>query len=171
MINLRKLEIEGFRGARLLIGLDFTTSSKSVIIYGVNGSGKSTFSDAIEWFFRKRVNYLCKEDCFEEALRNLNLKEAENAVVSLKFTDNKLDSEHILDGKLNVKHSNKNAEFKEYLEASEGERLVLRHSDLQEFLTKPKGDKKKVVATIIGFDDIVEFRNNLTTASNKLQND
>lgn len=153
------------------IELDFTSSWKSVTIYGTNGSGKSTFADAIEWFFRKRVNHLWREDCFEEALRNLNLTEAENAIVKLKFSEPKLDCEHILDGKLNAKRSNKSADFKQYLEAAEGERLVLRYAELQEFVTKSKGEKKKVVAEIIGFDDIVEFRNTLNQVFRKLQDD
>lgn len=171
MIKLRKVEIAGFRGARMPIELDFASSWKSVIIYGTNGSGKSTFSDAVEWLFHKRVNHLWREDCFEEALRNLNLTEAENAVVRLKFSDAKLDCEHTLDGKLNVKRSNKSADFKQYLEASEAERLVLRYAELQEFITKTKGDKKKVIAEIIGFDDIVEFRNTLNGVLRKLQDD
>lgn len=171
MIKLRKMDIEGFRGARLPVGIDFTSSCKSVIVHGPNGSGKSTFSDAIEWFFCERVNHLWKEDCFKEALRNLNLTEAENAIVRLKFSDSKLDCEHILDGKLNVKRSNRSADFKLYLEASEVERLVLRYAELQEFITKPKGDKKKVIAKIIGFDDIVDFRNTLNTVFRKLQDD
>jgi len=89
MIKLRKMDIEGLRGARLPVALDFTATCKSVIVYGPNGSGKSTFSDAIEWFLSKRVNHLWREDCFEEALRNLNLTDTESAVVRLKFSDSK----------------------------------------------------------------------------------
>ena len=171
MIKLKKMDIEGFRGARLPIALDFTATCKSVIIYGPNGSGKSTFSDAIEWFFYKRINHLWREDCFEEALRNLNLTDSENALVRLKFSDSKLDCEQLLDGKLNVKRSNKSADCKQYIDASAGERLILRYAELQEFITKTKGDKKKVIAEIIGFDDIVDFRNTLNTVLRKLQDD
>lgn len=171
MIKLRKIDIEGFRGARLPVVLDFTATCKSVIVYGPNGSGKSTFSDAIEWFFTKRVNHLWREDCFEEALRNLNLTDTESAVVRLKFSDSKLDCEHLLDGKLNVKRSNNSADFKLYIDASAAERLILRYAELQEFITKTKGDKKKVIAEIIGFDDIVDFRNTLNTVLRKLQDD
>ena len=171
MIRLRKIVIEGFRGSRLPIEVDLTTQCKSVIVYGPNGSGKSTFSDAIEWFFCKRVNHLWKEDCFEEALRNLNLTGSENAMVSLRFSDSKLDCEQILDGKLAGKRSNKSAEFKLYSEASATERLVLRYAELQEFITKTKGDKKKVIAEIIGFDDVVDFRNALNSVVRKLQDD
>ena len=171
MTKLRKMDIEGFRGARLPVVLDFTSTFKSVIVYGPNGSGKSTFSDAIEWFFSKRVNHLWREDCFEEALRNLNLTDAENAVIRLKFSDSELDCEHLLDGKLNVKRSNKSTDFKLYVDASAAERLILRYAELQEFITKTKGDKKKVIAEIIGFDDIVDFRNTLNSVLRKLQDD
>jgi len=171
MIKLRKMEVAGFRGANLPIELDFTSSWKSMIIYGPNGSGKSTFADAVEWFFSKRVNHLWREDCFEEALRNLNLTEAENAIAKLKFNESTLDGEHMLDGRLNVKRSNSGAEFKAYLQASEGERLILRYAELQEFITKTKGEKKKVIAKIIGFDDIVEFRTTLNSVQRKLQDD
>lgn len=107
MIRVRKLEITGFRGARLPIDLDFTSSNKSVLIHGGNGSGKSTFADAVEWFFRKRVEHLWKEDCFKESLRHTELSDSKNATVTMKFSDNRLDGTQILDGKLNVTRSNK----------------------------------------------------------------
>ena len=171
MIKLTQLETTGFRGARLPIKLDLTSSSKSVLIFGRNGTGKSTFTDAIEWFFRKRVEQLWKEDCFEESLRNLNLSDSENASVALKFSDSTLDGEQTIDGKLKLTRSNKDPGFNAYMTQSEGERLVLRHCDLQPFVVLRKGEKKKVIADIIGYDAVIEFRKALQSTLNKLGKD
>ena len=171
MVKLTKLEIEGFRGARFPIQLDFTNSSKSVLIHGRNGAGKSTFTDAVEWFFRKRVEQLWKEDCFEESLRNLNLSDTEDTTVALKFSDSNLDGQQILDSKLKVSRSNKSPGFNAHIAASEGERLVLRHGDLQPFVVMQKGKKKEVIANIIGYDAVIDFRDKLNSTLNKLEKD
>jgi chromosome segregation ATPase len=54
MVNLRKIKLEGFRGARLPVEMDFTHRHASIAIYGDNGGGKSTITDALEWFYFTR---------------------------------------------------------------------------------------------------------------------
>ncbi|MES4786536.1 MAG: hypothetical protein C4294_12700 [Nitrospiraceae bacterium] len=42
---------------------------------------------------------------------------------------------------------------------------------MQAFIVKSKGEKKKVIADIIGFDAVIDFRNALGTSLNKLEKD
>ena len=59
--RIRKLAIEGFRGARKRVYLDLEEENRNVVLLGNNGDGKTTFSDAIEWFFTDRIDYLEKQ--------------------------------------------------------------------------------------------------------------
>ena len=59
MIKIRKLTISGFRGSSIIpFELDLTKHHRSVAIFGENGTGKSTVTDAIEWFYANRVDHL-----------------------------------------------------------------------------------------------------------------
>jgi hypothetical protein len=60
-------------------------------------------------------------------------------------------------------------DFKLYINGSVAERLILRWQ--MAGIHNENSDKKKVIAEIIGFDDVVDFRNTLNTVLRKLQDD
>src|SRR5262245_54519517 len=126
MVKLRAIAIAGFRGARYPLAIDLTGSYRSIAIFGKNASGKSTISDAIEWFFTDRVNHLWKEDCKEGALRNVHLLDTQDSIVHLEFSAPVLSSEKRLSGTVATIESNTSDEFKMYKKQTAGERLVLR---------------------------------------------
>src|SRR5688500_3962127 len=97
MTKLRRIELSGFRGARHSLPIDFEKSCKSMAIFGQNAAGKSTITDAVEWFFNDRVDHLWREDCKEDSLRNVHLKEGESASVQLKFNKDSLSCTKSLD--------------------------------------------------------------------------
>src|SRR4030066_27209 len=57
MVSLRKIKLEGFRGARLPVEMDFTNRHASVAIYGDNGGGNGTqeFNDYLEQSKKERL--------------------------------------------------------------------------------------------------------------------
>ena len=171
MIRIRKIHICGFRGARYPVTFDLTSSCKSIAIFGENATGKSTITDAIEWFFRDRVEHLWREDCKEEALRNVHLAAADDALVSLDFNTKEISCEKRLKGKLNVVESSKEDAYKDYKTTAAGERLVLRTAYLTEFINKRKAEKRKELADIIGYEDLVQFRSFIVGALNSLEKD
>jgi len=65
----------------------------------------------------------------------------------------------------------KSTVFREYKQAAANERLVLRTADLVEFISKSKGEKRKELARIIGYEAVTEFRALVTAGVNALQND
>ncbi len=174
MIRLKKLQISGFRGARYPIVTDLTGSGKSIAIFGENATGKSTITDAIEWFFRDRVEHLWREDCKEDSLRNVDIDDKEDAVVGLVFNRDELSGEKILRKKgenLIVEETNKTKEYKDYIGTASQERIVLRTAYLQEFINKRKGEKRKEIADIIGYEALIDFRNVLQSTLNALEKD
>jgi energy-coupling factor transporter ATP-binding protein EcfA2 len=56
MPRIRRLEIQGFRGIRQQVSL--LLEGKSVLLFGENGTGKSSFVDALEKLFTGRVSTL-----------------------------------------------------------------------------------------------------------------
>ena len=56
--------------------LPLTLDGGSILVYGDNGSGKSSISDALEWFYYGGVDHLSSEEIGRgglEALRNVML--------------------------------------------------------------------------------------------------
>jgi len=171
MVRLRKLVIAGFRGARYPLTLDFTSSCRSIAIFGENASGKSTITDGIEWFFRDKVEHLWREDCKDEALRNVHLDDKDDACVNLQFNNTHLSCEKRLSKALAVLESNNDQTFKDYKATASDERMILRTAYLTDFINKRKGDKRKEVADIIGYEPLTEFRGLIITTLNSLERD
>ena len=57
-IKLKKLSGQGFRGILKRVWLDFEDQCKSLVLFGNNGDGKSSFTDVLEWFFTDKIEYL-----------------------------------------------------------------------------------------------------------------
>lgn len=66
--RLRKLTIEAFRGVPARWEIAWP-SGESMVIWGPNGTGKSTVADALEWYYGGRIDFLAHEGR-ERALRN-----------------------------------------------------------------------------------------------------
>ena len=169
MVRLRKIEIVGFRGARFPLSVDFGKSNASMVVFGENAAGKSSITDAVEWFFSDRIEHLWKEDCKEGALRNVRLDDSDNATVSIEFSDGALTCTRSLDKALKIKESNTSDVFRKYKAVSATERIILRTTDLNRLADESKGDKRKRIAQIIGYETIVEFRDVIQKAENSLQ--
>jgi recombinational DNA repair ATPase RecF len=171
MIRLRQLDILGFRGARFKLAFDFTKGGTSVSVYGENASGKSTITDALEWYLLGRIDHLWREDCKEEALRNVLLGDEEECSVSVKFIDPKHDGTKSLSSQLKATPTNRSLETADFLASLEGERIFLRHAQITKFVAETKSKKRQQIAAIIGYEEIVRFRDTIQASVNSLKKD
>ncbi|MDV2495721.1 MAG: hypothetical protein RX316_05855 [bacterium] len=172
MIKIRKLKISGFRGsATIPFELDLTNRHRSIAIFGENGTGKSTITDAIEYLYTDKVDHLWKEDCYSEALRNLSIASDEDSLIEMVFSKPDLNNTKILTPTLKVSSSNSSDLFKAYIEQSKKERLFFRNRDLVEFIFIPKGKKRQKIAEIIGYEEITKFRDLIVKTYNSLTRD
>jgi len=171
-VKLKRLVGEGFRGTLKRVWLDLEDDCKSLVLFGNNGDGKSSFSDALEWFFTDSIEDLRREDCGREDYFNDALPETQDATVELSFNRNNLDSEKILQREGGHRYSNNTEEFKKYIEDSrkESESFILRYHTMSEFINKRKKDKLEKVEKIIGFGIVTETRDALLRALNALRN-
>lgn len=175
MTKIRALSIDGLRGVRGHLSLSL--QSKSALMYGDNGTGKSTLSDVVEWFYLDKVDHLVSEEIGRkgyEALRNTYLADTDPATVGFKFDNTACDctkSIEVSGEKLKSSLSNSSEEFLEYLSESRRENLVLRYRDLLKFVISSKGERLRNLSEIIGFSDVTKTRDVLRKIWNQISRD
>ena len=175
-MRIKSIEISGLRGVRknLAINLD---PSKSILIYGDNGSGKSSIADTLEWFYYDKVEHLSSEEIGTKginALRNIFLSDEEDAYIELKYSDSKYDSRKRLflkKSKLTSENTNATQAFSDYIDTSLKENLTLRYKDLLRFILSTKTEKLKEISNIIGFSEVSRLKDVFKKAANELKND
>jgi ABC-type phosphate transport system ATPase subunit len=175
MQKIKRLEIVGLRGVR--DEFDLSLDERSLLLYGDNGSGKSTIADVLEWFIHDRVAFLVGEEIGRkgyEALRNTFIDDEQDAYTSFEFSEKGLNNKRslLLDKKgLSIKDENKEDEFEQYLEDSSKENLILRYRDLVDFVLSSKKEKLDTLSKIIGYAEVTSTRNTLKKVYNRLDKD
>jgi len=169
-VKLSEIVLEGFRGAvdpvRLLL-----KGGQNFVLFGNNGDGKSSFTDAFEWFFCDDIEHLRPEGCSREDYFNRALDPTADARVSLSFTLPSLDSTKTLRRRGGSEQTNTTEEFMGFITAIGQERTILRHHTMRAFVDKSKKDKLEDVEEIIGFGTVTQVRTELVRAKNTLEND
>ncbi|MCP4146587.1 MAG: hypothetical protein GY757_02455 [bacterium] len=162
MIKIEKVTINGLRGIKNRVTLE--SNSNSILLYGENGSGKSSITDAFEWFYMNRIDHLSSEEIGRgglEALRNIFREDGDTASFDIQLSNNGFNSQKSISFERNSLHSQQSNEsdaFKEYLKESQKENLILRHNDLMDFILSSKREKLKDLSGIIGFSQVSHVR-------------
>ena len=173
--RINKIAISGFRGVKKQAELDL--NGKSVLLYGDNGTGKSTIADAIEWFYYEKVKHLSNEEIGrdgKEALRNAYIEDSEPASINIDLSSNNLSNNKKLNlkkGKLVIENSSDEADFFSYIEKSRDENLILRYQDLRNFVDSTKTDKLKYFSDIIGFSEVTKVKDVIKKSFNAIKSE
>lgn len=169
--KIKNIKIKGIRGAKDT--LDLNLNGKSILLYGDNGSGKSSISDAIEWFFTDKVSHLSSSEIeLKDALRNATIPDTESSEVSISFTKSNLDCSKTLSlkkGKLTPEILNTTEEFSNYISNSNSENILLRYQYLTNFIDNTKGEKLKYLSDIIGFAEVTKKKEVLQKSHNSVK--
>jgi len=171
VVKIRRLKAEGFRGIRRSEPLEFTNRCKSMVIFGENGYGKSSFVDAIECFLENRIDHLERENVGRAAYRHRALPSDSAATVDIEFSDSRCSSVLTMDSNRRIRHANTTAEFKDFLARGQCERVILRQRELANFVDKTKREKLQDIAPLLGLECVDDLRNQLRTASRELAQD
>ena len=171
MAKIKTISISGIRGIKEPLTLDL--NKKSVLVYGDNGTGKSSVTDAFEWFFFDQIGHLSNEEIGRrkgrDALRNIFIPDSEDGYIELKFDDNKLDTKKSIDNSLKPSSSNASDEFNEFIVAAQSENLILRYRDLVQFIIAGKTDKLNELQNIIGFSEVANIRSLLKKNAGRIK--
>ncbi len=161
MAKIKSIKINGLRGVREPLNLDL--NKKSILVYGDNGTGKSSLTDSFEWFFYDRIGHLSNEEIGrrkgKDALRNVFIPDTEDGFIELTFDDSKLDAKKSIDSSFKTSNSNESDDFSKFITSANSERLILRYRDLVQFIIAGKTDKLTELQNIIGFSDVANTRN------------
>ena len=169
MIKLKQIKIAGIRGIKESLSLSL--DKKSLLIYGDNGTGKSSITDAIEWFYKDKIAHLAGNEIGKESIRNIFITDTVDSKIGFQFSDNKLDTEKSIDNSYKVFNSNSSKEYYNYILESQSENLFLRYRDLTRFIVATKGERLKELQPIIGFSQVQEMRSLLKKFANKFAKD
>ncbi|MDI3484834.1 MAG: hypothetical protein PWQ50_54 [Methanolobus sp.] len=167
MGEIKTITISGFRGINTPpLELDFQGGA-SMIVYGRNGSGKSSIVDAWEWLCSGKIDHLAREGAKEHAYPHkeandgqtwieVNFIKSEIGKIKVEFNPNRITTP-VVEGNL-----------------SELKNAVLhpchfRYRDLTEFVYQRKAKKYEFLSTLMGFEDAVEIQNQLKTCNNLLE--
>lgn len=170
MAKIKSINISGIRGIKNPLPLNL--DNKSILIFGENGSGKSSLTDAIEWYYSDGVEHLVSEETGSTkgrgSLRNLFIPDSEDAFINIQYSNNKLNATKTIDSSLKASTSNTTDDFKDYLLATQSENLILRYRDLVKFIIARKTDKLKELQNIIGFSDVADIRDLLKKSAGRI---
>ena len=172
-IKIKDINISGIRGIKNTINLPL--NEKSVLLYGDNGTGKSSISDSIEWLYTDKISHLSNEEIvLKDALRNSYISKPDVSKISISFNKklNISKSLYFEREKLVHKLSNSpNSSFSKYLDDSKNENLLLRYQSLRDFIDQTKSDKLRYLSDIIGFSDVTKIKDILKRTFNSIKNE
>ncbi len=170
MGEIQKITISGFRGINSPpLELDFQKGKtiQSMMIYGRNGSGKSSIVDAWEWLYSGRIEHLAREDAKERAFPHKEAVEGQTWV-EVEFTNREIgkirgefDPNRITKPKIEGNLS-KMREFIPYP-------CHLRYRDITEFVYERKARKYEILSYQMGFGKALEVQNQLQTGETRLE--
>ncbi len=155
--KIKKITLKGFRGVKNELEIDLENTC-SLLVYGDNGTGKSTITDSLEWFIYDRISHLKGEEIPKnEGIRNTELNEKDICHADIDFSNPLLHSKKTLEiknDKLISKHSNKNEVFLNYLKESSMENLIIRSDELIKFIISTKSKRLTDISDLIGYSEV-----------------
>ncbi len=154
--RLQRLMMHAFRGIPTEMTIDFG-NGESTVIFGENGTGKSTIADALEWYFRGEIELLSHEGR-QHAVRHVGGDGDDVTSVEVLTSG-------ILGGKVVFPDERQPDSF----EALRRETFLLRGRTLADFINKTKTEKWKALVEILGLDAIESLREDLQRARNDLR--
>ena len=154
--KLHRLVMHAFRGIPSEMTVDFG-KGESTVVYGDNGTGKSTIADALEWYFTGDIELLSHEGR-QHAVRYVG-----------GDGDGVTSVEVLTSGTLGGKVVFPDERTPDMFRSLRRETFLLRGRTLADFINKTKTEKWKALVEILGLDAIESLREDLQRARNDLR--
>lgn len=167
MLKIKKITIENFRGLRLPIVIDFEKGNKltSALIYGRNGTGKSSIVDAWEWFNNFEILSLSREGVSVADFPH-KASGGNNCYISVDFQHNLITYAKVTYNCKKITTPTITGEYSQFKSISTYPNY-LRYSDLQDFVYKRKAERYKYLAKFFGLEIFSLLQDTLQAAINK----
>jgi hypothetical protein len=161
-MKVNSLELCWFRGASSKATLECNHSN--IVIYGLNGSGKSSFVDSIEYLIDGKIEHLRHEYSGrkqEKSIRNTLMPSGTDSIIELTSNKGSIKMEIKSNGATKICYDPPS--FKEEFNKLTLEKYVLRQDQLSNFIHKPKGEKYSVLLPLLGLGDYDQTEKNIET--------
>ncbi len=157
-MKIKKIKISWFRGAADPVELDLNL--KSLILYGENGTGKSSFVDAVEHNINNgRINHLAHEYSGkrqEKAIVNTHTPKDKNGEIAVTLEDDStIETEIKSNGNFTVTPTTSDIQSWDY------RRTILRQNEVADFIANTKGDKYSALLPLLGLSHLEVIAENL----------
>lgn len=169
MTLIKRISIQGFRGVLATMTLDMTKNGRpcSTLIYGRNGTGKSSITDAWEWFYSQKVEHLSREGAGHSSFPNF-LCGDQDCFVEVEFSDQALGILRLSFDKNKITKPKETGNF-ELLRSRIYHPCHIRFADLTRFVYLTKGERYDLLAQLMGFHSQVETQKTLRKVERQLQ--
>ena len=158
-MRIKSVQLSWFRDAADPVSLD--VGCKSKVVYGQNGSGKSSFVDAVEYAIRAgKIGHLAHEYSGrrqEKGIRNTHTPTDRQSEIGITFENGselkvKIDPSGV--------HTRLGAESVA-IDSWEFRRTVLRQDEVAEFIHETKGGKYSALLPLLGYHGLEVAAENL----------
>ncbi len=157
--RIRMVRMQAFRGVAESLEIDLARTGRSLVVFGGNGTGKSTIADALELYFRGSIEFLSREG------RRSGVRHAG------ALPDVATEVTVVTTGALGGMATQTEAAAPAVREAARQDQFLLRGRDLARFVESSKGEKWKALAEILGLHELDALRLDLQRCRNALKDE
>jgi len=168
MLKIKKIKVENFRGLRLPLEIEFLKGGNytSAILYGRNGTGKSSIVDAWEWLNSFEIQQLSREGVtfldFPHRASHGN-----NCYISVDFHHSSINNVKAQFNPKKISTPILSGQYEEFKSHSLYPNY-LRYSDLQAFVYKTKAERYKFITKFFGLERFTILQDTIQTSYNRL---
>lgn len=170
MLKIKNFTLENFRGIKFQFTVPFYKNGKptSTVIYGRNGTGKSSLMEAWEWLNKFHIDKLKREGVTPKDFPH-KACDGDNCFVQVDFVDDekKIDFVKVLFNNSKISIPIISGQFTEF-KLKDRYPNYLKYSDLQEFVFMSKTEKYNYLTNFFGLDIFTKNQSELRTYINKL---
>jgi hypothetical protein len=171
MPPVERITIAGFRGIPVPLEISFLEgrNPKSLILYGRNGTGKSSVTDGWEWLTSGKIAHLAREGAEESSYPNMHAKPGDT-YVEVRFSDATLGTVRLTfnpKGMRSPKVSGNLAGVRALI----AHPCHIRHGDLTRFVLLTKAERFDALASLMGFVPQMTYLKGLRRIAEKLNAD
>lgn len=164
MSKIKRLTANNFRG---VIQESLDLDGNSVVILGENGTGKSSFIDALEFHFTGKVSHLegAQGVSTTRHAPHILVGEGETSV-TIEFAKNNLITTRTLDGGIEIPD-----ELKSLHAQGSSATFILRRKNLLDFILAQPAPRYEQLAAIIGVDELDKTERSLMQTRDEIENE
>ena len=166
-MRIQTICLSWFRGAANMASLE--SENKSMVIYGQNGTGKSSFVDAVEYAINNgKLEHLSHEYSGrnqEKGIPNTHTPKDCTTKFSIKFDNGASVNVQIRPNGTYTKEDTNQVKMEEW----DYHRIVLRQGDVMNFISQTKGGRYSTLLPLFGLHELEVAAENLKQISKHIK--